>query len=88
MSIISDAFNRLLELDEGQKIQIAVDDMKQLHSYRTMFYKEREMYRKKTEIYLPMTCHKRVLNGNIILEVSLSPVEFKVIGGENAGGKT
>lgn len=85
MSIISEAFNKLLELEKGQKLLITVNDQKQLHSYRTMFYKERELYKKRTGIELPLTCHKKVIDGEMVLEVSLTPVRFNVIGDKKNG---
>ena len=78
MSIISEVFNKLLELNKGEKIEIACATQSQLHSFRTMLYKEKSLYKKKTGIDLPLTCNKVVIRGQLILEVILRPVAFIV----------
>lgn len=83
MSIISDAFNKLLELEEGEKLQIGVTGVSQLHSYRTMFYKEASLFKHKTGIKLPVSCEKKIVNGKLVLEVMLKSVNFKVVGEQN-----
>jgi len=80
MSIISDAFNKLLELEEGQKLQIEVGTQSRLHNYRTMFYKEASLFQKKTGVKLPISCERKIINDKLFLEVAVKPIEFKVIG--------
>lgn len=80
MSIISEAFNKLLEIEEGEKIQIACIDNQQLHSFRTMLFKERDLYKKATGNEIPLTTNKKWLKDQLILEVELKRLSFAVVG--------
>ena len=85
MSIISEVFNKLLELDLGEKIEIACASQSQLHSFRTMMYKEKALYQKKTGVDLPLTCNKIVVKDQLILECIMRRVPYAIVRTANEG---
>jgi len=85
MSQVKEVFSEILQLPEGKKILIEVENEQRLASIRTQLHRERKEYEKATGSDFPMTC-TMVKNdlGKIFLEIKNEPLKFEIVEDNNA----
>lgn len=58
MSQVNELFDRALALKKGKKLTVKCTDVKQVHSIRTMFYRQAARYEKQTGNSPELMCSK------------------------------
>lgn len=80
MGRVSEAFNSIVMLEDGQKMLIKVEDEKKLASIRTLLHREKKAYELATGRTIPMACSTIIEDdGTMFLEVKNEPLEFKIV---------
>ncbi len=62
MSMVNELFDRALALEKGKKLTVKCADVKQVHSIRTMFYRQAAKYEKQTGQAPELMCSKEGTN--------------------------
>ena len=80
MTMVAEAFREILNLEEGKKMLIKVADESRLNSIRTLLYREKQTFERKTGQEVGMACQKiKHKDGSLYLEVRNESLEFQIV---------
>ena len=80
MTMVAEAFREILLLEDGKKMLIKVADDKRLSSIRTLLYREKQTFEKKTGQVVPMACQRvKHEDGTLYLEIRSELLNFQIV---------
>ena len=80
MSMVAEAFREILLLEDGQNMLIKVADESRLNSIRTLLYREKQTFERKTGQVVNMACQKiKHTDGSLYLEVRNEAISFQIV---------